>query len=86
MQILAVAGIVGAFALVCGVIYLAGRSLRRKGRDLTFVDPRYPDSMQAVQAKVDLPPPGRPYTHDDTSLVTDDNDKSPPIQKRRQSP
>ncbi len=31
MQILAVAGIVGAFALVCGVIYLAGRSLQTQG-------------------------------------------------------
>lgn len=85
MQILAVAGVVGAFALACGVIYLVGRSLQRRGRDLTFIDPHYPDSMQAVQAKVN-PPPGWPYPHDDTSLVTDDDDKSPPKQERQESP
>jgi hypothetical protein len=57
MQILAVAGVVAAFALSCGVIYLIGRSLQRRGRDLTFVDPRYPDSMQAVQEQLNFPPP-----------------------------
>lgn len=48
MQILAVAGIVAAFAVACLVIYLVGRSLQRRGRDLAFFDPHYPDSMQAV--------------------------------------
>jgi hypothetical protein len=41
MQILAVAGIVAAFA----VAYLVGRSPQRRGRDLTFFDPHYRDSM-----------------------------------------
>jgi hypothetical protein len=72
MQVLAIAGVVAAFALVCIVIYLAGRSLQRKGRDLTFIDPRYPDSLQAVDPKAHMPPPGQPYPHDDTSLVIKD--------------
>ncbi|MDT5305359.1 MAG: hypothetical protein QOE48_1027 [Mycobacterium sp.] len=67
MQILAVSGVVGAFAAICVVIYLVGRSLQRRGHNLTFVDPRYPDSLQAVPPKVDITPP-RPYPHDDTSL------------------
>ena len=75
MQILAVSGVVGAFAVVCVVIYLVGRSLQRRGHDLTFVDPRYPDSLQAVPPKVDITPP-RPYPHDDTSLFTDADGKS----------
>jgi hypothetical protein len=79
MQILTVAGIVGVFSLICGVIYLVGRSLQRRGRNLTFVDPRYPDSLQAAQPNVDISPRGRPYAHDDTSLVADD-DESPPAQ------
>ena len=66
MQILAVAGIVVAFAVVCAVIWVSGRRLQRKGRDLTFVSPRYPDSMQAVQPKLDTPP------QDTTSLIIDD--------------
>jgi hypothetical protein len=69
MQILAITGVVMAFALVCIVIYLVGRSLQRRGRDLTFVDPRYPDSMQAVDARLDISRLGRPYPQDDTSLV-----------------
>lgn len=76
MQILASAGVVGAFALVCGGIYLLGRSLQRRGGDLTFVDPHYPDSMQAVQPKLNFPLPGLSYAHDDTSLSTDDEDQS----------
>jgi hypothetical protein len=48
MQVLAVGGIVAAFAALCAAIYLVGRSLQRSGRDLSFVDPRYPDSMQAA--------------------------------------
>ena len=63
MQILAVAGIVGAFALICVAIYFFGRYLQRRGHDLSFVDPRYPDSMQQVQAKI--PPPGTQYPNDD---------------------
>ena len=58
MQILAVAGIIAAFVLVCLVIYRVGRSLQRRGRDLTFIDPRYPDSMQAVPGNLDITPPG----------------------------
>lgn len=60
MQILAIAGIVAAFTLVCLGIYVAGRYLQRRGHDLTYVDPRYPDSMQAVQPKLDFPPPNQP--------------------------
>lgn len=71
MQILAVAGVVGAFVLVCVVIYLVGRSLQRRGHDLSFVDPRYPDSMQQVQAKI--PPPGRPYPNDDSNSISDED-------------
>jgi hypothetical protein len=48
MQVLAVGGIVAAFAALCVATYLVGRSPQRNGRDLAFVDPRYPDSMQAV--------------------------------------
>jgi hypothetical protein len=82
MQILAIAGIVAAFAVVCLGIYLFGRSLQRRGHDLAYVDPRYPDSMQAVQPNADFLPPGRPYPHDDTSLTRDDDDQSPPAQAR----
>ena len=48
MQVVAVGGIVTAFAALCVVVYLIGRSLQRSGRDLAFVDPSHPDSMQAV--------------------------------------
>ena len=72
MQILAVAGVVAAFVLACAVIYQVGRSLRRRGRDLAFIDPRYPDSMQSVQPNLDVSSPGWPYPHDDTSLATDE--------------
>jgi hypothetical protein len=48
MQVLAVGGIVAAFPALCVAMYLVGRSLQRNGRDLAFVDPRYPDSIQAV--------------------------------------
>ena len=72
MEILAVIGIIAAFALVCAAIYWVGRSLQRKGHDLNFVDPRYPDSMQAVPGNRDVTPPGRPYPDDDTSLFHDD--------------
>jgi hypothetical protein len=82
MQILAVAGIVAAFALVCLAIFLFGRHQQRKGRDLNFVDPRYPDSMQQVQPNVDFPPPGRPYPHEDTSLTSPEDDQGPPPQAR----
>jgi hypothetical protein len=58
MQILAIAGVFGAFALICSLIYVVGRSLQRSGRDLTFRDPGYPDSMQAAPGKVDIRPPG----------------------------
>ena len=77
MQILAVAGVVAAFALVCAVVYRVGRSLQRRGRDLAFIDPHYPDSMQAVQPNLDISPPGSPYPHDDTSFTGHD-DKRPP--------
>jgi hypothetical protein len=73
MQILAVAGVVAAFVLVCAVLYRVGKSLQRRGRDLAFIDPRYPDSMQAVQPNLDISPPGWPYPHDDTSLTGDDD-------------
>ena len=78
MQILAVAGIAAAFALVCLAICLFGRHLQRRGHGLTYVDPRYPDSMQAVPPKMDIPPSSRPYT----SLFTDEDDQSPPAQAR----
>jgi hypothetical protein len=67
MQVLAVGGIVAAFATLCTVMYLVGRSLQRKGHDLRLVDPLYPDSMQAV-GTADIAPPGLPYLRDDTSL------------------
>ena len=85
MEILAVIGIIAAFALVCAAIYRVGRSLRRKGHDLNFVDPRYPDSMQAVPGNRDVTPPGRPYPDNDTSLVRDDDEKNAPGQDRHQS-
>jgi hypothetical protein len=75
MQVLAVAGVVAAFALICVVIYLLGRSLQRRGRDLTFIDPHYPDSIQAATGNVDITPPGRPYPHDDTSLVEGEDER-----------
>jgi hypothetical protein len=52
--------------LVCFAIYLVGRSLQRKGRDLTFIDPGYPDSMQAAPGKVDIRPDSAD-PHDNTS-------------------
>jgi hypothetical protein len=67
MQILAIAGVFGAFALVCFVIYVVGQSLQRRGRDLTFVDPGYPDSMQAASGKVDIRPPDSADPQDNTS-------------------
>jgi hypothetical protein len=73
VQVLAVAGIIAAFAVVCAAIYVAARALQRRGRDLTFVDPRYPDSMQAVPGNLDITPRGRPYPEDDTSLFRDDD-------------
>jgi hypothetical protein len=54
VHILAVAGIIAAFALACGLIWVAGRSLQRKRRDLNIVFPRYPDSLQAVDPKLDM--------------------------------
>jgi hypothetical protein len=59
MEILAVIGIIAAFVAVCAAIYWVGRSLQRKGHDLNFVDPRYPDCMQAVPGDRDVTPPGR---------------------------
>jgi hypothetical protein len=85
MQILAVSGIVGAFALICVVIFLVGRSLQRRGHDLTFVDPRYPDSLQAVPPQVDFSPP-RPYPPDDTSLFTDSDGTCPPLPQDPEKP
>jgi hypothetical protein len=70
MEILAVIGIIAAFPSVCAAIYWVGRSLQRKGHDLNFVDPRYPDSMQAVPGNRDVTPPGRPYPDSDTSLFS----------------
>jgi hypothetical protein len=61
MEILAAIGIIAAFAVVCAAIYRVGRSLQRNGHDLNFVDPRYPDSMQAAPGNRDVTPPGRPY-------------------------
>lgn len=84
MEILAVIGIIAAFALVCAAIYRVGRSLQRKGHDLNFVDPRYPDSMQAAPGNRDVTPPGRPYLDDDTSLFLDD-DTNPPGQDRHET-
>ena len=77
MQVLAVAGIIAAFAVACAAIYVAARALQRRGRDLTFVDPRYPDSMQAVPGNLDITPRGRPYPEDDTSLFRDDDGDDP---------
>jgi hypothetical protein len=65
MQVLAVAGIIAAFVLACAAIYVAGRALQRRGRDLTFVDPGYPDSMQAVPGNLDITRPGRPHPEED---------------------
>jgi hypothetical protein len=84
MEILAVIGIIAAFSLVCAAIYLVGRSLQRKGHDLNFVDPRYPDSMQAAPGNRDVTPPGRRRPDDDTSLFLDD-DTNPPGQDRHES-
>jgi hypothetical protein len=77
MQGLAVSGIIAAFALACAAIYLAGRSLQRRGRDLNFVDPRYPDSMQAVPGNLDITPPGRPQPESETSLFRDGDGDDP---------
>jgi hypothetical protein len=85
MEILAVIAIIAAFALICVAIYRVGRSLQRKGHDLNFVDPRYPDSMQAVPGNRDVTPPGRPYPDDDTSLFLDDDEKNPPGQDRHET-
>ena len=84
MEILAVFGIIAAFALVCAAIYPVGRSLQRKGHDLNFVDPRYPDSMQAAPGNRDVTPPGPPYPDDDTRLSLGD-DTNPPGQDRHES-
>jgi hypothetical protein len=56
-----------------------------KGHDLNFVDPCYPDSMQAVPGNRDVTPPGRPYPDNDTSLFLDDDEKNPPGQDRHES-
>ena len=85
MEILAVVGIIAAFAVVCAAIYWFGRSLQRKGHDLNFVDPHYPDSMQAVPGNRDVTPPWRPYPDNDTSLFLDDDEKNPPGQDRHES-
>jgi len=84
MEILAVLGIIAAFAVVCAAIYQVGRSLQRKGHDLNFVDPHYPDSMQATPGNRDSTPPGRSYPDDDTSLFLDD-DTNPAGQDRHES-
>ena len=84
MEILAVIGIVATFALVCAAIYRVGRSLQRNGHDLNFVDPRYPDSMQAAPGNRDVTPPGRSYPDDDTSLFLDD-EENPPGQDRHET-
>ncbi|MDT5410698.1 MAG: hypothetical protein QOG14_2918 [Mycobacterium sp.] len=84
MEILAVIGIVATFALVCAAIYRVGRSLQRTGHDLNFVDPRYPDSMQAAPGNRDVTPPGRPNPDDDTSLFLDD-EENPPGQDRHET-
>jgi len=73
VEILAVIGIFAAFAVVCAAIYLVGRSLQRNGHDLNFVDPHYPDSLQATPGNRDVTPPGRPYPDDDTSLFLNDD-------------
>jgi hypothetical protein len=85
METLAVIGIIAAFALVCAAIYRVVRSLQRKGHDLNFVDPRYPDSMQAAPGTRDGTPPGRPYPDDDTSLFVDDDEENPPGQDRHET-
>ena len=84
MEILTVIGIIAAFALVCAAIYRVGRSLQRRGHDLNFVDPRYPDSMQAAPGNRDVTPPGRTHPDDDTSLFLDD-EKNPPGQDRHET-
>jgi hypothetical protein len=38
MQVLAVAGIIAAFVLVCAAIYVVGRALQRRGRALPGVE------------------------------------------------
>ena len=83
MEILAVIGIIAAFAVVCAAIYRVGRSLQRKGHDLNFVDPRYPDSMQAAPGNRDVTPPVRPYPRR-TSLFLDD-DTDPPGHDRHKT-
>jgi hypothetical protein len=67
MEILAVTGVTAAFALACAAIYRVGRALQRKGHDLNFIDPRYPESMQPAPGIRDVPPPGRAYPDYDTS-------------------
>jgi hypothetical protein len=84
MEILAVIGIIAVFALVCAAIYRVGRSLQRKGHDLNFIDPHYPDSMQAAPGNRDVTPPARPYPDDDTSLFLDE-DTNPPGHDRDES-
>lgn len=63
MQILAIAGIFGAFALACFLIYVVGRWLHRRGRDLTFVDPAYPESLQGTTGNLGQLPVDRIGTH-----------------------
>jgi hypothetical protein len=77
MQVLAVAGIIAAFVLACAAIYVVGRALQRRGRDLTFIDPRYPDSMQAVPGNLDIARPDRPHPGEDTSLFRDGDEDDP---------
>ena len=84
MEILAVIGIIAAFALACAAIYRVGRSLQRKGHNLNFVDPRYPDSMQAAPGNRDVTPRGRLYPDDDTSLFLDE-DTNPPRHDRHET-
>jgi hypothetical protein len=77
MRVLTVTGIIAAFAVACAAIYVGGRAMQRRGRDLNFIDPRYPDSMQAVPGNLDITPPGRSYPEDDTGLFRDDDENDP---------
>jgi hypothetical protein len=81
MQVLSVAAIVGTFALICVLIWLVGRSLQRRGHDLTFIDPADPESLRGVPGNVDITPPVRPYPHRDSSLFHDSDANRSPRQK-----
>jgi hypothetical protein len=48
MQVFAVGGIVAALRRSAQRSTLSAEHCNRSGRDLAFVDPRYPDSMQAL--------------------------------------